>query len=97
MAVGYAVTKPELDQRAGALAQTFQKAFEDVVTLHGYLSAAVNADLLAMGFTDAEVATLKTAIADLAHLGRLWVGAEALPEAKDFRTFVRRLWGIGSF
>lgn len=97
MAVGYAVTKPELDQRAGALAQTFQKAFEDVATLQGYLAGTVNADLIAMGFTDEEVATLKTAIADLAHLGRVWAGQEALPEPKDFRVFVRRLWGLGAF
>jgi hypothetical protein len=53
--------------------------------------------LIALGFTADEVATLKTAFTDLSQLGRIWAGAEALAAPKDFRTFVRRLWGVGAF
>jgi hypothetical protein len=42
-------------------------------------------------------ADLKTAFADLTQLGTIWTGQAALPTAKDFRTFVRRLWGVGAF
>lgn len=97
MSVGLAVTKAEVDTRSGDLARTFQRAFEDVVTLQGYLEATPNADLEALGYTTDEVATLKTAGTDLAQLARIWAGTEALAAPKDFRTFVRRLWGVGAF
>jgi hypothetical protein len=97
MPVGLPVTKDELDRRSGDLARAFQTNFQDVATLQGYLDATDQATLEALGYTPDDVATLKTALTDLAQLGRIWAGAEALPAAKDFRTFVRRLWGVGSF
>jgi hypothetical protein len=97
MSVGLAVTKQEIDARAGDLARGFQKSFEDVATLQGYLEQTPNADLVALGYTDDEVATLKTALVDLTQLGHIWAGTEALEVPKDFRTFVRRLWGVGAF
>ena len=97
MSVGLAVTKQEIDARAGDLGRTFQKAFEDVGTLKGYLDATPNPDLVALGYTDQEVATLKTAVTDLGELATIWLGQAALPAPKDFRTFVRQLWGVGSF
>jgi len=97
MAVGLAVTKGEIDARSGDIARAFQKNFEDVATLQTYLEATPNADLIALGYSDQEVATLKTAFADLAQFGRIWIGGEALPAPKDFRTFVRQLWGVGAF
>jgi hypothetical protein len=54
-------------------------------------------DLIALGFTADDVATLKTSFNDLTQLGLIWVGAEALPAPYDFRTFVRRMWGVGAF
>lgn len=97
MAVGLAVTKQEIDARAGDTARTFQKAFDDVITMSGFLDRTPNADLIALGYTDGDVAVLKTAFADLAQLGKIWTGTEALPTAKDFRAFVSRIWGVGSF
>jgi hypothetical protein len=97
MPVGLPVTKDEIDARSGDLARSFQNSFGDVLTLQGYLDATDQATLEALGYTPEDVATLKTAISDLAQLGRIWAGAEALPDPKDFRTFVRRLWGVGAF
>ena len=97
MSVGLPVTKTEIDTRAGDIARSFQRSFEDVLTMQTYLEATPNPDLVALGFTDQEVATLKTAFVDLSQLSRIWVGAEALAAAKDFRTFVRQLWGVGAF
>jgi hypothetical protein len=97
MSVGLPVTKTEIDSRAGDIARGFQKLFEDVVTMQTYLEATPNPDLVALGYTDQEVAVLKTAFADLSQFGRIWTGTEALPAAKDFRAFVRQLWGLGAF
>ena len=97
MAVGFATTKTEIDARAGDIARGFQKHFDDVATMQGFLTRTSNTDLEALGYSPDDVATLKTAFTDLAQLGRIWGGLEPLATAKDFRTFVARLWGVGSF
>jgi len=97
MSVGLAITKDEIDIRAGDIARQFQRSFGDVLTLQQFLAATPNADLIALGYTDAEVADLKTAFADLMELGTIWIGDAALAAPKDFRVFVSRLWGVGAF
>lgn len=97
MSVGLPVTKQEIDNRSGDLARAFQDHFIDVQTLQSFLVRTPDADLTAMGYTADEVASLKTAYADLAQLSQIWIGAIALAAPKDFRTFVQRLWGVGAF
>ena len=97
MSVGLPVTKTEIDARSGDIARTFQASFENVITMQTYLEATPNPDLVALGYTDNEVAVLKTAFADLSQLARIWTGSEALAAPKDFRAFVRQLWGVGAF
>jgi hypothetical protein len=97
MSVGLPVTKTEIDSRAGDIARAFQKNFEDVLTMQTYLEATPDPDLIALGYTEQEVAVIKTAFADLTLLSRIWSGLEALPAPKDFRAFVRQLWGVGAF
>jgi hypothetical protein len=97
MSIGLPISKQEVDTRTGDLARGFQRAFDDVVTLQNFFAATPDADLIAIGYTENEVAVMKTALNDLAQLGTIWTGAAALPTAKDFRTFVRQLWGVGAF
>jgi hypothetical protein len=97
MSVGLAVTKGEIDARAGDISRAFQQGFENVGTLQSYLVQTQEADLVALGYTNQEVAILKSAFADLTQLAKIWAGTEALAAPKDFRTFVRQLWGVGAF
>jgi len=97
MSVGLPVTKDEIDARAGDISRAFQRLFGDVVTLQQFLLATPNADLIALGYTDQEVATLKTAFTDLTELANIWIGQAALAAPKDFRAFVKQLWGVGAF
>ena len=97
MSVGFPVAKQDIDQNAGDIARRFQASFDDVATMSGFLNRTADTDLVALGYTEAEVATLKTAFADLAQLGRIWGGLDPLPAAHDFRVFVSRLWGVGAF
>ena len=97
MAVGLSISKSEIDSRSGDTARTFQKLFGDVATLQSYLLQTTDPDLVALGYTEAEVTVLKSAFADLSQLAGIWSGNDSLPTPKDFRAFVRQLWGIGSF
>lgn len=97
MSVGLIVTKQEVDSRAGDIARSFQAAFDNVLVLKLYLDATPDADLVALGYTPGEVGVLKSAWSDLAQLGTIWTGTAALADPKDFRTFVRQIWGVGAF
>lgn len=97
MSVGLAITKNEIDTRAGDISRQFQRSFSDVVTLQQYLLATPNQTLIDLGYTDQEVATLKTAFTDLTELANIWIGQAALAAPKDFRAFVKQLWGVGAF
>ena len=98
MSVGLAVTKQEIDQRAGSLALTFQRLAGDTATLKGYLDGATEQALVDLGYTSNDVAVLKTSVTDLEQLLiRIGYGKEALPAPKDFTVFLRQLWGVGAF
>ena len=97
MSVGLPVTKDEIDARAGDISRQFQRLFGDVVTLQQYLLSTPTATLVELGYTDQDVATLKTAFSDLTELGNIWIGQAALAAPKDFRIFVKQLWGVGAF
>ncbi len=96
--VGLAVTKQEIDARAGDIARAFQRLAGDTATLKGYLDSATEETLVALGYTPNDVAVLKTSTNDLEQLLiRIGYGREALATPKDFTTFVRQLWGVGAF
>lgn len=98
MSVGLPVTKNEIDSRAGDLARAFQRLAGDTATLKGYLDQTADPDLEGLGYTPAEIAQMKSGIADLYQLlVDIGYGKAALPEAKDFTAFLRLLWGIGAF
>lgn len=95
--VGLAVSKQEIDARAGAIARAFQKAFQDVTTLSTFLERSTVESLEGLGYTADDVTLLKSAINDLGELAMIWKGSATLAQPKDFRTFVSRLWGVGAF
>ena len=97
MPVGLAVSKGEIDARAGDITRGFQRLFGDVLTMKGFLDQTPNADLEALGYTPQDVAVLKTAFGDLFQLTEIFTGNQNLPQPKDFRTFIRQLWGLGAF
>lgn len=97
MSVGMAISKSEIDTRAGDITRQFQQSFGDVATLQAFLQQTPNADLVALGYTDQEVTVLKSAFNDLTQLAGIWSGQDAQTTPYDFRTFVRQVWGVGSF
>ena len=96
MSVGFVTTKGEIDTRMGQLARDFQEMFGDEVILKSYFDGTADADLVALGYEEGEVAILKSAIADLDQLRRISVGEESLANPKDFTQFLRLLWGVGA-
>jgi hypothetical protein len=96
MSVGFVVSKSEIDSRMGNLARTFQQIFRDEVVMKSYFDSTVDSDLLALGYTAQEVATLKSAINDLDQLRQVAFGETDITPAKDFTAFLHLLWGMGA-
>lgn len=95
MSIGLEVKKSRLDEIMGNIARNFQLNFNDVATIKEWLDATPDVDIEAMGYTNNEVATIKTAFADLYQLRSIWRGETTLTDTKNFQNFVRRLWGAG--
>ena len=84
-----------IDFQSGTIAQKLNLVMEDIDNLKFMLDGMLDADLEALGYSTDEVTLLRTCINDMEELRNLYVGATALADAKDFRTFIRRIWGTG--
>lgn len=96
MSVGLNPSKSEIDTMAGVIARDVQSALNRVRDFQYFLAGKSDADLIASGYLQAEVDVLRSAYADLVQLTAIYTGAGPLAAAKDFRTFVRRIFGMGA-
>lgn len=97
MSAGLNPTKVEIDGVVGNLTRQLAELFTKVETMQYYLVGTISADLEAKGYTPNEVALVKSAFTDLKQLHDIFTGTVNLASAKDFRTFVKQLWGLGAF
>lgn len=95
MAVGIVATIQQVNDMAGTTARAVKVALERVREFKSWLDAQSDADLIALGYTQADVDTLRSAYGDLAHLADVFAGAGTQGVAKDFRAFAKRVWGLG--
>lgn len=91
---GIAVTKSEVNDRAGDLARTLKLTFDGIRDLKAWLDTQTTEALTALGFTEGEVAVIKSAYGDLDLLRTVFTGNALVTEGKDFRAFAQQLWGI---
>lgn len=89
------MTKATIDAACGNVASVLNRAFRDVEAAKHFLDVQQDADLVALGYTSGDVATLKSALADLDQLRVIYEGGAALAAPKDFRAFAQRIWGTG--
>ncbi len=95
MSVGTAVTKKELDAAITGIGTDIHLAMKRATDFKYYLDGVLDADLTALTYSAEDIANLRTAVADIDQLSTVFRGAAALAVAKDFRTFLRRVWGFG--
>ena len=94
--VGNAVTKAQIDGTSGNLSATIETWSSQVLSFKDYLDGATEEELMAppFGYSADNVAVLKSAFNDLALLAHIYLGEQALPEARDLGAFSRRLAGL---
>lgn len=98
MVAGLQVTQAEVNAQAGTIARAVFAALGNVTEFKTWLDTVTVGDLETLGFSTADANTLKSAFSDLADLAGVFQGSAAartLPY--DYRTFARRLIGVGVY
>ena len=90
-----ALTKQSVDATCGDAAQALNIAFRDVEAAKAFLDVYQDAELESLGYSPTDVATIRSALADLDQLRRVYQGLEDVTPAKDFTTFSQRIYGTG--
>lgn len=97
MTAGIQITQDRINTQAGAIATAVFSAMQNVTEFKEWLDTVSVQDLETVhGFTADDAAVLKSAFADLADLAAVWAGG-SLAAPRDFRTFARRLIGVGVY
>jgi hypothetical protein len=94
--VGFPVTRVQTDQTIGQLSRSIEQWHGQATQFSAWLDSMPDEDLQRMPFNYSadDVALLKSAARDLALLGALYTGQEALPQARDLGVFARRTAGL---
>jgi hypothetical protein len=95
MAVGLQPSKSEVDSIVGQQSKTLNILFEQAAQMNAWLGQQSDAELTALGYNAGDITTLRGAYSDLDELRSLYRGTATLAVAKNFRTNVRKLWGLG--
>lgn len=92
--LGYPTNKTEIDNRAGYLVLTLRETLDAIARVKDFLDGKSTADLVALGYTDAEAAVLKSAFGDLANLNKVAHGQATQAQANDFFFWAKQLAGL---
>jgi|SRR5262252_9216310 len=94
MSAGLTYNKNQVDNSAGSIARDMLSVFNRAHEFQLWLVSTPDADLTALGYSAQDIANIKTAYNDAEQLYQIYIGQGTLPNAKDFRTFMQRLWGL---
>jgi hypothetical protein len=94
MAVGFPQGKNEVDNRAGSAVVTLRTALDSVHGLKTFLDGKQDTDLTGLGYSQAEVTTLRAGITDLDNLYKIAHALGTQPAANDFFFNAKNLTGV---
>lgn len=101
MSVGLNPTKDQIDATAGDIARSIVYHLRRAENFDYFLASKTTQELVALGYTEDEVTSLKTGVSVLNALRKIFEGAQKTVAAvgvapdDDMRTFPRRLIGMG--
>ena len=97
MTVGATISQNEINSAAAQIARQVFGALNNVQQMKAWLDTQIDADLIALGFTAGEVATLKSAFTDLDKIRQIFQGLEVQATQYDARTFSKLLLGVALY
>ena len=97
MAAGVPYKKDAINNTVGSVVQQVYASLDNARKVQTALAATPNQTLLDLGFVQADIDSMKSAFVDLDNLRQVFEGGRNQTVAYDFRTFAKRLIGIGLF
>jgi hypothetical protein len=91
--IGLQLTRNQIDLQAGQVALELAKVMRQVAELHHFFLITPDSVLVSLGYSSAEVATVKSAFGDGDLLRQVYEGSASLPAAQDFRVNLSQLAG----
>lgn len=97
MSAGVPFNKDQINSDIGSVTRQVYSALDNARKVQVALTATPNQTLLDLGFAQADIDSIKSAFVDLDNLRQVFEGGRTQAVAYDFRTFAKRLIGIGLF
>lgn len=94
---GVPFNKDQINSDIGSVTRQVYSALDNARKVQVALNATPNQTLLDLGFAQADIDSIKSAFTDLDNLRQVFEGGRNQTIAYDFRTFAKRLIGIGLF
>jgi hypothetical protein len=95
MSAGTQPSKADIDSAITSIGTGLNNAIVKATRFKFWLDGIADAELTTLGYNAADIANLRSTIADLGQLSNIYEGLATLAVVKDFRTFLRRVWGFG--
>lgn len=96
------LSKTQFDSLCGSIASNMDAVMNQVQALQTFFAANADANFTAAsggpgptGYTSGDIAILKSAFSDLDQLRTIYQGSATLGSVKDFRAFIKQIWGTG--
>lgn len=94
MSLGFPTAKLDVDSRAGQLTLQLRDTLVQIQQFKAWLDTQTDPQLVALGYVQAEVNTLRSAFVDLDQLRAVYQGTATRTPAYDYRTFSKLLTGV---
>jgi hypothetical protein len=93
MSAGFPIDKGTVDQRVASIAWQLRNTFNEVSLIKAWVDGKTDAELIALGYTQAEADLIQAAYTDLDNLRKVATGQQATG-ASNFFSNASKLLGI---
>lgn len=91
------VDRGQINANATAIAKDLDRLFLRAQELKTFLDGITDGTLIAtFGYVQADLDDLRSALADVDALRLVYQGTNPQVSVKDFRLFLKRIWGLGA-
>lgn len=94
MSIGYPTDKATIDARVGNSVIALRNQLEDVTRIKAWIDTQTDAQLIALGYVQADVDVLRPAFTDLANLAKVANGQATQAQANNFFFWAGKLTGL---
>jgi hypothetical protein len=94
MSVGFPVDKNTIDQRVAAIAWQLRNTFNEVAIIKTWIDGKTDAELIALGYSQAEADLIQAAYTDLDNLRKVATGQQQQVGTNDFFFNAKKLLGL---